>query len=337
MIEGALALLKAGKHLPFSVMQDSMEEIMTGRVSTADIVLLLTALREKGETVEELTAAVTVMRRHMVPLGIDGAGVLDTCGTGGDAQGTFNISTAVSFVAAGAGVKVAKHGNRAVSSASGSADVLEALGVNLALPPADLKRCLDECGIVFLFAPQMHPAMMYAMPARKQIVSRTMFNMLGPLTNPAHATQQLIGVFDRKWVEPMAKVLGNLGTAHAVVVHGHNGLDEISTTGPSFVAEFHRGIYRAYTVTPQELGMYPATLTELAGGNAQKNAEIIRRVLSGENGPARDIVVLNAAAALYAADRADSILAAVPLAQQSIDSKSALRVMERFVEFTRSR
>ena len=321
-----------------------MEAIMSGHATDAQIAALLTALRMKGETVEELIGFARVMREKVSPVktrarvqtslsGTDREMLVDTCGTGGDATGTFNVSTATAFVVAGAGIPVAKHGNRSVSSLCGSADVVEALGVRLDLSADQVGRCVDEVGIGFCYAPLLHKAMKFVMLARREIRIRTVFNILGPLTNPARASAQVIGVYDGALTEGMAQVLKELGTTRAFVVHGQDGLDELSTTGPSRVAELRDGEIRCYTVQPEDFGLPRVTLTDLKGGSAADNAEIIRRILAGERGPKRDIVVLNAGAAIAAGGKATDIAAGVALALQSIDSGAARDRLARLVEF----
>jgi anthranilate phosphoribosyltransferase len=321
-----------------------MDAIMSGQATDAQIAGFLTALRMKGETVEELIGFARVMREKVSPVktrhrvqaslsGTDREMLVDTCGTGGDATGTFNVSTATAFVVAGAGVPVAKHGNRSVSSLCGSADVVEALGVRLDLPPERVGRCVDEVGIGFCYAPLLHKAMKYVMLARKEIRIRTVFNILGPLTNPAHALAQVIGVYDGRLTEVMAQVLKELGTVRAFVVHGEDGLDEISNTGESRVSELRHNEVRTYTVRPEDFGLTRARMTDLQGGSAADNAEIIRRILKGERGPKRDIVLLNAGAAVAAGGKAEDIPAGMTTAQHSIDSGAALDKLNRLVEF----
>ena len=321
-----------------------MEAIMSGQATDAQIASFLTALRMKGETVEELIGFARVMREKVSPVktrhrvqaslsGTDREMLVDTCGTGGDAAGTFNVSTATAFVVAGAGVPVAKHGNRSVSSLCGSADVVEALGVRLDLPPERVGRCVDEVGIGFCYAPLLHKAMKYVMLARKEIRIRTVFNILGPLTNPAHALAQVIGVYDGRLTEVMAQVLKELGTVRAFVVHGEDGLDEISNTGESRVSELRHNEVRTYTVRPEDFGLARARMTDLQGGSAADNAEIIRRILKGERGAKRDIVLLNAGAAIAAGGKAEDIAAGMAMAQHSIDSGAALDKLNRLVEF----
>lgn len=335
MIKEAIQILSSREDLTAGQMTVVMEEIMNGKADTPGIVSFLTCLSEKGETAEELTAAVNVMRSHVTKISTSKRTVLDTCGTGGDAKGTFNISTAAAFVAAAAGIAVAKHGNRSVSGICGSADILEALGVKINMPVQALEDCLETLGIAFLFAPNLHPAMKYAMPARKQIGKRTMFNILGPLSNPAGATHQLIGVYDKRWAEVLAAVLRNLGTTHALVVHGDDGLDEITTTSATFVAEVDKEALKTYEIIPEEFGFKRAKLSDLAGGSVSVNAGILLEVLNGKPGPKRDIVVLNAGAAIYAADKAKSIKDAIALAEKSIDSKKALEKLQLLKNFSR--
>jgi anthranilate phosphoribosyltransferase len=281
--------------------------VMAGDVPPVSLAALLASLRVRGETVDEITGFAESMREHAVTVPVDLPGMVDTCGTGGDGTGTFNISTATALVAAAAGVPVAKHGNRAVSSRSGSADVLEALGVDLTPGPEAVARMVRDVGIGFLFAPHLHPAMRHAMPVRRELSVRTIFNVLGPLTNPAGARRQLLGVFDPALCEPLARVLGQLGSERACVVHGEGGLDEVSPAGPTRVAELRDGAVRVYDFTPQEAGLAPVPLAGLAGGSPADNAAIIGGVLAGADGPATDAVVLNAAFVLMIADRADTV------------------------------
>jgi anthranilate phosphoribosyltransferase len=321
-----------------------MDDIMSGHSTDAQIAAFLTALRMKGETVEELIGFARVMREKVSPVktrarvrtslsGTDREMLVDTCGTGGDATGTFNVSTATAFVVAGAGIPVAKHGNRSVSSLCGSADVVEALGVRLDLPPERVGHCVDEVGIGFCYAPLLHKAMKFVMLARREIRFRTVFNILGPLTNPARATAQVIGVYDGALAEVMAQVLKELGTARAFVVHGEDGLDELSVTGPSRVAELTDGQIRSYTIQPEDFGLGRARMADLQGGSAADNAEIIRRILAGERGPKRDIVVLNAAAAIAAGGKADGIAAGIAVAEDAIDRGAAREKLARLVAF----
>jgi anthranilate phosphoribosyltransferase len=344
MIADAIRTLVERKNLTREEAFAVMDGIMSGQATDAQIAAFLTALRMKGETVEELIGFARVMREKVSPVktrarvraslsGTDREMLVDTCGTGGDATGTFNISTATAFVVAGAGIPVAKHGNRSVSSLCGSADVVEALGIRLDLSPERVGHCVDEVGIGFCYAPLLHKAMKFVMLARREIRFRTVFNILGPLTNPARATAQVIGVYDGALADVMAQVLKELGTARAFVVHGEDGLDELSITGPSRVAELTDGQIRSYTVQPEDFGLGRARLADLQGGSATDNAEIIRRILAGERGPKRDIVVLNAAAAIAAGGKADGIAAAIAVAQAAIDSGAAREKLARLVAF----
>jgi anthranilate phosphoribosyltransferase len=323
----------------------AMEAIMSGAATNAQIAAFLTALRMKGETVEELIGFAQVMRQKAVKVrthgsdlvgqtGTDREMLLDTAGTGGDASGTFNVSTATAFVLAGAGLKVAKHGNRSVSSLCGSADVVETLGINIELPAAKVARCVDEVGIGFLYAPLLHTAMKHVMAARREMGIRTVFNMLGPLTNPAGANAQVIGVYSAALIEPLARVLAELGTIRAFVVHGADGLDEISNTGESQIAEVHEGVVRLSRVRPEDFGMPRATVAELQGGDREENAQIIRQILSGEHGPKRDIVLMNAAAGLVVGGKARDLKEGVGLAAQSIDSGAAGRKLAALIELS---
>jgi len=326
-----------------------MTEVLSGQCSDAQIAALLVALHMKGETVEEIVGFAEAIRAAATPLELPGQSVLDasgtgrdalidTCGTGGDTSGTFNISTATAFVVAGAGVRVAKHGNRSVTSKCGSADVMEALGVHIAMPPSQTAACLEQVGIAFLFAPAMHSAMKHVQTARRELHLRTVFNLLGPLTNPARATCQIVGVYSAELVEKLAEALSMLGLRRALVVHGSDGLDEITITGPTRIAEVREGQVRSYEVTPEEFGLPRATLDEISGGDATRNATLIREVLSGETfgkkSARRDVVLLNAAAALVAAGRADHLRDAVPLAAKAIDSGAALAKLQALVAFT---
>jgi len=322
-----------------------MTEIFCGSATEVQIAALLVALHMKGETVAEIVGCAEAIRAAADPLpihesatpAVTGTGrdaLVDTCGTGGDACGTFNISTATAFVVAGTGVRVAKHGNRGLSSRCGSADVMEALGVKITLPTAVLATCLEEVGMVFLFAPAMHSAMKYVQPARRELRMRTIFNLLGPLTNPARASAQVVGVYSLDLVEKLAEALSMLGLHRALVVHGLDGLDEVTITGPTRIAEVREGNVRSYEVTPEEFGMKRARLEDISGGNAETNAAIIRDILAGTESPRRDVVLLNAAAVLVAAGRADHLGDALPLAGQSIDSGAAAAKLEALVRFT---
>jgi anthranilate phosphoribosyltransferase len=322
-----------------------MSEVLTGQCTDAQIAALLVALHMKGETVEEIVGFAEAIRAAAAPLdvaanstidvsGTERDALVDTCGTGGDASGTFNISTATALVAAGAGVRVAKHGNRSVTSKCGSADVMEALGVNIILPPSRVAECLKTVGIAFLFAPAMHSAMKYVQPARRELRLRTVFNLLGPLTNPAHASAQVVGVYSDDLVEKLAEALSMLGLRRALVVHGSDGLDEITITASTRVAEVRDGQVRTYEITPEEFAFSRAPIEAISGGDAAGNATFIREVLTGHKSPRRDVVLLNAAAALVASGRADHLGDALPLAAKSIDSGAAAAKLEALVQFT---
>ena len=312
---------------------EAFDLIMSGEATPAQIAGLIIALRMKGEAVDEIAGGASSMRRHAVFIDACGHDVVDTCGTGGDTLGTFNISTTAAFVVAGAGVPVAKHGNRAVSSSAGSADVLEALGVDISLSAADMARCIDECGVGFLFAQSLHASMRHAGPTRKEIGIRTVFNILGPLTNPAGAKRQLLGVYDARLAPVLAEVAGRLGAERTLVVNGHPGMDEVSASGPTTVAEYDaaRGSVRTFTITPEEVGIARSALADIAGGDATANAGLVRAVLEGEHGARRDVVLMNAAAALVAAGAASDLAEGVVRARESIDSSRAAEVLERLV------
>jgi anthranilate phosphoribosyltransferase len=324
-----------------------MSEVLGGRYSDAQIAALLVALSMKGETVEEIVGFAEAIRASATPFAphldsvLDASGtgrdaLVDTCGTGGDTSGTFNISTATAFVVAGAGVRVAKHGNRSVTSKCGSADVMEALGVKIDLSPAQIATCLDTVGIAFLFAPMMHSAMKHVRAARRDLRLRTVFNLLGPLTNPARATCQVVGVYSADLVEKLADALSMLGLRRALVVHGSDGLDEITISGPTRIAEVRDGIVHTYEVTPEEFGLPRASLAEISGGDAVCNAQLISDVLAGKKSARRDVVLLNAAAALVAAGRAERLGDAIPMAKQAIDSGAATQKLDRLVQFSKS-
>ena len=314
-------------------MSSVFDLVMEGRLTPAQIAALISTLRMKGESVDEITGAASAMRRHAVRIDTGGLPVVDTCGTGGDGGNTFNISTTAAFVVAGAGVPVAKHGNRAVSSKCGSADVLAELGVNLDAPPEAVEEAIRSVGIGFLFAPKMHPAMKYAAPVRKELGIRTIFNMLGPLTNPANARGQILGVFSAELTESFARVLNALGSRRAFIVHGNDGLDEITVTTTTRVTELNAGKISTYEFDPLPfIGEYHPIGT-LAGGDPAKNAAILRCVLAGEEGPARDIVLLNAAAGIVASAKADTLKDGYRLAQQSIDSGSAMKALNGLRNF----
>jgi anthranilate phosphoribosyltransferase len=329
--------VEAGMDLSRQEAESAMEEILSGRSDEETIVALLAALRAKGETVGELVGFARAMRRQAIPVFADGSRpdelLVDTCGTGGDSSGTFNISTAAAFVAAGAGVHIAKHGNRSISSKCGSADVLEALGVSLDVPAERVGAAIREIGIGFLYAPALHTAMRHAMPARRRL-GRTAFNLLGPLTNPAGARAQIAGVFSDQVVEKVALVLSELDVERAFVVHGAGGLDEISLSGETTVGDVQRDVVRIYQVTPEDFGLERAPLEAISGGDATHNAGLIRAILSGEPGPRRDIVVANAAAAIVASGRAADFLEGAQLAAASIHSGEACKKLDALIAFT---
>jgi anthranilate phosphoribosyltransferase len=307
-----------------------MEEIMSGEATPAQLGAFLVALRLKGETAEEIAGMARVMREKALRVSVDGP-LLDTCGTGGDARGTFNVSTAAAFVAAGAGARVAKHGNRAMTSACGSADVLEALGAKIELSPEGVAACIERAGFGFMFAPAFHPAMKFAAGPRREIGIRTVFNILGPLTNPAGAQSQVLGVAEPALAEKLAMVLARLGTKHALVVHGEDGLDEVSAGAPTNVCEVKDGTVSTSVLRPSDLGLPAYAPDAVRGGSAEENADALRRVLAGEAGPLRDFTLLNAAAGLVAADLATDFQQGLLLAAQSIDSGAARDKLEAFV------
>ena len=327
---GAIGRVATGASLTEDEAYTVMDQIMDGAATPSQISALITGMRMKGETVDEIVGFARAMREHATPVRPTVAGFIDTCGTGGDGLHTFNISTTTAFVVAGAGVPVANHGNRAVSSAAGSADVLEALGVDITLSPADVARCVDEAGVGFLFAQALHSSMRHAGPTRREIGIRTVFNILGPLTNPAGARRQLLGVYDARLAPVMAEVAGRLGAERVLVVNGHPGMDEVSGSGPTTVAEFdaETGTVSTYTITPESVGVARGTLADIAGGNAVENAAIVRAVLDGEPGPRRDVVLLNAAAALMAAGKAADLAEGVALARGAIDTGRALAALD---------
>jgi anthranilate phosphoribosyltransferase len=329
MISEAISQVVQGRDLSAEEMARVMDEVMGGEATPAQVGGLLTALRMKGESVAEIAGAVRTMRTRATKVPVMGGDLVDTCGTGGDGKRTFNISTTVAFVAAGAGVRVAKHGNRAVSSGCGSADVLEALGVRIDLDPERVAVCLAEAGIGFLFAPLFHPAMRHAVGPRRELGFRTIFNILGPLANPAGAARQVLGVYAPELTRTIARVLVELGTEHSLVVHGAGGADELTLAGPNLVCECRGGEIWEYVVHPSAVGLREAPLAALAGGDAQENAKILLRILEGEEGPRREAVLLNAAAALVAADKARDLTEGVAPAAEAIDSGAALAVLER--------
>ncbi len=345
-IVDALRRVVEGQHLNRAEAEAVMEDIMTGKATDAQIAALLAALRMKGETVEELIGFARVIRSKASTIptladvtaalsGTDREMLVDTCGTGGDATGTFNISTATAFVLAGAGVRVAKHGNRSVSSLCGSADVVEALGIRIDLPAHSVGRCIDEAGIGFLYAPLLHDAMRYVMLARREMKIRTVFNLLGPLCNPAGATAQVLGVYSERLTEMMAQVLCELGTRRAFVVHGSDGLDEITITGESKISEVRDGDVRTYYVAPEDFGLERAPIHRIQGGDARQNAAIIREVLSGTHGTHRDVVLLNAAAGLVAGGRCLTLRDGIQLGRAAIDSGAALARLDGLIALSR--
>lgn len=330
-----LKKLMERQNLTQAEMSNAFDVIMSGDATPAQIAGFIVALRLKGETVEELAGAAASMRRHAILIDTCGAPVIDTCGTGGDSCNTFNISTTAAFVAAGAGIKVAKHGNRAITSKCGSADVLGTLGVNLEVQPDTVEICIQEAGLGFLFAPKLHPAMKYAMPPRRELGVRTIFNMLGPLTNPAGAKGQLLGVFSAEFTEPFANVLERLGSRRAFIVHGHDGMDEITSTTTTRISELRDGRIRTYDFDPLDFLDHYAEPEEIAGGDAEENAAILQAVLQGEKGARREIVCLNAAAAIVAGGAADSMQDGWEMALHAIDSGAAARVLQRLIEESR--
>ncbi|MCP4641631.1 MAG: anthranilate phosphoribosyltransferase [bacterium] len=334
MITEAIGALVGGNDLTREQAAGAMQDLMRGEATQAQMGALLAALRVKGETVDEIAGFAETMRSMATRIETNRSPLVDTCGTGGDHSGTFNISTAAAFVVAGADVAVAKHGNRSASSKCGSADVLEALGVNIDVGPELVGRCIDEIGIGFLFARALHGAMKHVAGVRKELGTRTVFNILGPLTNPAGACGQVMGIFDASLTEPIAGVLAKLGTRHAYVVAGGDGLDELTLTGPSIVAETMNGSVRTYEISPEELGLTPADAATLAGGEAEENASILRSVLDGDSGPRRDVVLLNAAAGILAAGDSSDWKAALEQAAASIDSGNAKAKLDALARLT---
>ena len=337
MLEPAQALAKvaAGDDLSRAEMEHLFGQLMDGQIPDSLKAALLVALAMKGESAEEVAGAAEAMRRRVVAVSTRRENLVDTCGTGGDGKGSFNISTAAALVTAGAGVAVAKHGNRSVSSRSGSADVLAALGVDLDIDAERAGRSLDEVGIAFLFAPRLHPAMREVMPVRRELGVRTIFNVLGPLTNPAGARRQLVGVYSDRLVGLIARVLAKLGSEHALVVHGADGLDEISTTGPTKVAEVREGEVAGYTLEPEELGLERVEPAVLEGGSPENNAETMRRLLAGGEGPLTDITLLNAGAAIWIGGKVDDLAAGLERARETWRSGAAARKLEQLVDFSR--
>lgn len=349
MIKQLISKVVSGEDLTEAEMETAMNEIMTGMATAAQIGAFITALRLKGETVDEITGAARVMRakatkisvnNHLVnidrdEINVDKETILDIVGTGGDGTKTFNVSTTTAFVAAGKGVKVAKHGNRAVSSLCGSADVLENLGVNLDITTTDVERCINEIGIGFLYAPLFHSAMKYAAGPRREIGIRSIFNLLGPVTNPAGASVQVLGVYDQSLTEKIAMVLKRLGTKEAFVVCGEGTFDEISICGPTKVSHLKDNNIRTFEITPEQYGFKRAVLEEIVGGNAKENAKIVRNILEGEKGPKRDMVLLNASAAFVAAGLCNDLNEGINMAKDSIDSGKACNKLDKLIELTR--
>ena len=330
MIQEAIESVVNGKSLSMEAAKEVMNEIMNGESTPAQFGAFVTALRLKGETVDEIAGMAQVMREHSLHVDVEGS-LVDTCGTGGDASGTFNVSTAAAFVAAGAGALVAKHGNRAMSGSSGSADVLEALGAKIDLSPESVARCINETGFGFMFAQGFHPSMRFAAGPRREIAIRTVFNILGPLTNPAGAGAQVIGVADASMASKMAQVLGRLGSKRALVVHGRDGLDEISIADTTHVWELLEGEVTEYDTSPEELGLSGAPLSKIQASNPEESAGIVRSVLAGDEGPARDIVLMNSGAALLAGGLVDSLIGGKEAAAKSIDDGNAKERMDAFV------
>ena len=335
MIREAIALAVEGKNLAADTVEEVWEEITSGSATSAQISALITALRMKGETVEEITAAAAVMRRKATPIDAGSLSpLMDTCGTGGDQTHTFNVSTCTAFVVAGAGIRVAKHGNRSVSSTCGSADVCEALGINLDLSPEETGSCIRLHGIGFLYAPALHGTMKHAIGPRKEIGVRTIFNLLGPLSNPAGADIQILGVYHEDLTSLLAEVLGRLGCRRAMVVHGEDGMDEITTTGKTAISEWIDGGVRSYTIHPDDFQLPVSTIDDLRGSSAQENAGIIREILQGKPGPKRDMVLLNAGAALYAAGSSPTISQGIERAGQAIDEGKAMSKLQALIDYT---
>ena len=333
-IQTAIKSLMQGQNLSQNEMQEVMSAIMGGEATPSQISAFLVALAIKGETVEEITGAATIMRSLAAPVELDADKIIDSVGTGGDGAKLFNVSTASAFVVAAAGGTVAKHGNRAASGNSGSADLLEAAGVKITITPEQVAECINQTGIGFMFAQTHHSAMKYAMPTRREIGVRTVFNLLGPITNPARATHQLTGVFAEHWVKPMAEVLGRLGSTHALVVHSADGLDEISLAGNTSVAEFRDGAVTTYTICPEDFGIQSQALDSLLVDDSAQSLGLVRSALSGESGPAFDMVSLNAGATLYAGDLTDSLAEGVALAQDTLRSGRALQKLEELAAFS---
>ena len=333
-IQQAIQVVIEGNDLTTAQMMEVMRAVMSGDATPAQVAGFLVALRMKGEVVEELTAAASVMREFSSKVNVATQNLVDTCGTGGDAKGTFNVSTTAAFVVAAAGGRVAKHGNRAVSSKSGSADLLEAAGVNLQLTPTQVARCIEELGIGFLFAPAHHSAMKHAIGPRKELGVRTIFNLLGPLTNPANAPHQVLGVFSADWVEPLAKVLQSLGSQHVLVVHAQDGLDEISIGSATEVAELKDGQVSCYQISPQQFDIGQSKLDEIVVRDVTQSLQLVNEVFSNKSGAALDIVKLNAGAALYASDKASTLAEGIEMAATAIASGDAKSKFQQYIEYT---
>ncbi len=335
VIENALKKLSEKENLSDQLAYEAMNEIMNGETSEIIIAAFLTALRLKGETADEIYGTSKVMREKAVKVQCSSDKIVDTCGTGGDGAHTFNISTTAMFVAACNGIKVAKHGNRSITSRSGAADVLEALGASITISPEAIGHCIDQVGIGFMFAPQFHLSMKYAMPVRKALGFRTIFNVLGPLANPAGAKRQLMGVYDKKLVLLSAEVLQKHQAEHALVVHGSDGLDEITLTGPTFVAELKDGRIQEYVINPEVYGFNLCSPEDLKGGNPEENAQIIVDILSGKTGPKTDTVILNAGAAIYIGGKAESLQEGIEKARTTVEERKALTILENFIAKTK--
>jgi anthranilate phosphoribosyltransferase len=337
VIAHVLSKVLDGYNLSETEMKAVMEELMGGKVASAQIGAFLTALRMKGETVEEITAAAKVMRKKVVPITISidsNEPLVDTCGTGGDKKGTFNISTVSAFVIAGAGVKVAKHGNRSASSKCGSADLMQALGININIPVEKIETCIEKAGFGFLYAPLFHGAMKYVAEARKEMGIRTIFNMLGPLTNPAMASSQLLGVYDESLTDTFAMVLKELGCKHALIVHGCDGLDEITITEKTKITELVNNRCETYYIHPEKFGMKAGVFSDLQGGEINENVLITQKILNGSSGQQRDVVLLNSAAGLIAAGKAKDFPQGIALSSESIDSGKALATLQKLIKLT---
>jgi anthranilate phosphoribosyltransferase len=330
-----IARVATGAVLTRAEAAKAFDQMMSGEATPSQMGGLLMALRVRGETVDEITGAVTTMRAKMLRVAAP-ADAIDVVGTGGDASGSYNISTCAAFIVAGAGVPVAKHGNRALSSRSGAADVLAALGVRIDLPPEAITRCINEAGIGFMFAPAHHPAMKHVGPTRVELGTRTIFNLLGPLSNPAGVRRQMVGVFSRQWVEPLAHVLKNLGCERAMVVHGSDGLDEITTAGPTAVASLENGVVKAFEIAPEDVGLAKVSPESLRGGDAKTNAEALMAVLKGGKGPFRDVACFNAAAALVVAGRAGTFKDGIEIAERALDSGEAEGSLDRLIAISTS-